>query len=1167
MKELFGQLISSEGFMPHGHCYLWNPGVLWLHITSDAFIALAYYSIPFTLVYFIRQRRDIPFNWIFLCFATFIIACGTTHLMEIWVIWHPTYWLSGVIKAITALVSVPTAILLVRLLPQAISLPSPAALSAANTKLEREVSERQRIEAHVRQLNNELEQRVAERTRELEKTNEDLRQAQLQSQESETRLRAVLDSTPNAVVVMNAEGRISDWNARAETIFGWKREEAIGLELTETIVPQPHREAHRRGIGQFLATGEGTVLNRLVEMSARRRDGGELPVELFICPLKTGDNTTFCSFITDVSTRKQAEKSFRESQKLLQAIIDNSTAVIYVKDMQGSYFLVNRRFLDLFHTAQETVFGKCDYDFFTKAEADAFRAMDERVAAANRPLTEEEIAPHDDGLHTYISVKSPLWDETGKAYAIFGISTDITEHRQAEENVKWLASFPERNPSPILEMDAATGTVHYQNPVAARVFPDLPIQKLKHPYLAGVPKMLEALRADPTGTLRREIGVQGAYYTQTISYIAENHRLRVYGTDITARKETEDRLKVSLKEVNDLKAALDEHAIVAITDPQGKITYVNDKFCAISKYSREELLGQDHRIVNSGYHPKAFIRNLWNTIAHGKVWHGEIRNRAKDGSVYWVDTTIVPFLRENGKPRQYVVIRADITELKRSEESLRRSQEELKSLVEQAPVSIAMFDRQMRYLVTSSRWIAEYGRGHERLTGLSHYEIYPDLPGAWKEAHRRGLAGEIVKKDEDRWTDADGSERWLRWAIHPWRDPSDEIVGIIIYAEDITERKQAEVRSQESERRFRTMANSISQLAWIAHANGFIFWYNDRWYEYTGTTPKQMEGWGWQSVHDPQVLPKVLEQWKKAIAAEQPFEMEFPLRGADGCFRRFLTRALPLKDASGRVEQWFGTNTDVDELKHAEDEIKQLNADLEQRVAKRTCELEAAVKELEAFSYTVSHDLRAPLRAVNGFAEIVLDEYGPKLPEDGQRLLERINNGGKRMGQLIDDLLTFSRLGRKTLELRPVDMERLVREVLEELNPAADDRKIDIKTGKIPNCQGDPALIKQVWANLLSNALKYTRDRRPAVMEVGYEQSEGKTVYFVRDNGVGFDMRYSNKLFGVFQRLHRAEEFEGTGVGLAIVQRIVQRHGGRVWAESELNHGATFYFTVEGDKL
>jgi signal transduction histidine kinase len=257
----------------------------------------------------------------------------------------------------------------------------------------------------------------------------------------------------------------------------------------------------------------------------------------------------------------------------------------------------------------------------------------------------------------------------------------------------------------------------------------------------------------------------------------------------------------------------------------------------------------------------------------------------------------------------------------------------------------------------------------------------------------------------------------------------------------------------------------------------------------------------------------------------------------------------------------FFLNAGVDERAQAEREIRRLNATLELRVAERTAELESANKELEAFSYSVSHDLRAPLRAVDGFSQAMLEDYGSELPSEGRHYLKNIREGAQRMGMLIDDLLTFSRLSRAPLNQQPVDTTKLVHEVIEDLDAERKGRKIEIQVSELPHCQGDPALLKQVWINLVSNAIKYTRRRDPAVIEIGCHTNP-ESVYFVRDNGAGFDMRYVHKLFGVFQRLHRADQFEGTGVGLAIVQRIVHRHGGRVWAEAALDRGATFYFTL-----
>jgi light-regulated signal transduction histidine kinase (bacteriophytochrome) len=249
--------------------------------------------------------------------------------------------------------------------------------------------------------------------------------------------------------------------------------------------------------------------------------------------------------------------------------------------------------------------------------------------------------------------------------------------------------------------------------------------------------------------------------------------------------------------------------------------------------------------------------------------------------------------------------------------------------------------------------------------------------------------------------------------------------------------------------------------------------------------------------------------------------------------------------------------------KRTEEELRWLNEELEVRVARRTTEIEASNKELEAFSYSVSHDLRAPLRHVASFADLLREHAAASLDETGENYLRRIVEAANNMGRLIDGLLIFSRLGRMELSREPVNLKQLTEEALQELQPEIQGREIVWRIGDLPMVKGNREMLRTVVVNLLSNAIKFTRLRHPAQIEVGsYGARDGEAVCFVRDNGVGFDMRYAGKLYGVFQRLHRARDFEGTGIGLANVQRIILRHRGRVWAEGEVGLGATFFFSL-----
>lgn len=291
-------------------------------------------------------------------------------------------------------------------------------------------------------------------------------------------------------------------------------------------------------------------------------------------------------------------------------------------------------------------------------------------------------------------------------------------------------------------------------------------------------------------------------------------------------------------------------------------------------------------------------------------------------------------------------------------------------------------------------------------------------------------------------------------------------------------------------------------------------------------------------------------------------DAEYRIVRPDGAVRWLRNRGRVIAGDNGAAVKMAGAVMDITERKAAEQEILRLNADLEKRVARRTSELEDSNRDLEAFAYSVSHDLRAPLRIISGYAEVLLEDRGKELPADHQMCLSRIVDGARRMNRLIDDLLQFSRLGQQPVKVQSTNLNVVIDDVLADLEREIGKRRVEWRRAPLPPISCDPALMRQVLSNILSNALKYSRPRDPTIIEIGYEQKDGMHTLFVRDNGVGFDSASSSRLFGVFQRMHGAQEFEGNGVGLAIAARVIRRHGGRIWAESQVDKGATFFFSL-----
>lgn len=473
---------------------------------------------------------------------------------------------------------------------------------------------------------------------------------------------------------------------------------------------------------------------------------------------------------------------------------------------------------------------------------------------------------------------------------------------------------------------------------------------------------------------------------------------------------------------------------------------------------------------------------------------------------------------------------------------------------------ILLLDQEWNILSANDRATSAYGRTEEKLLGLRLQDL-----------HAPEARDSFNRYREELQTRGDVTYETLHMRRNRTRFPVECTLRVLqienhrfyqAVIRDITEQKHAEQELRESEKRFRLFYEQAPISYQALSEDGTIKDVNWAWCELLGYRRDEVIGRKFVEFLTPDSVRQFHTAFQGYKLVGEISGAEYAMRCDDGSTIYVNLVGKVGFDEAGEVKLVHCVLYDITVQKETEDRIRRLNEELEQRVIERTTQLEAANKELEAFSYSVSHDLRAPLRAIDGFSRILQEEFAANLPEEAVHYLKIICENTAGMARLIDDLLVFSRLSRQPLKLETVDPAVLIAQSLEVLQPDYKDRKIEFVLNDLPPCQADPTLLKQVFMNLLSNAIKFTRHKPDACVEVGSLHEDGHVIYYVKDNGVGFDMQYAPKLFGVFQRLHRVEEYEGTGVGLAIVQRIIHRHGGRVWAEGVPNQGATFCFTL-----
>jgi PAS domain S-box-containing protein len=601
----------------------------------------------------------------------------------------------------------------------------------------------------------------------------------------------------------------------------------------------------------------------------------------------------------------------------------------------------------------------------------------------------------------------------------------------------------------------------------------------------------------------------------------------------------------------------------ATLSANGTILFCNRRLADMVKLPPEQLLGSSFSSMLRQDEGNR-LRELLQSADSGVRTEGELLR--KDGTSLPVQLS-VSAVAFGESEKVFCLVATDLSELNRAKRGL-REQSEIFELAHDA-ILIRDLDSRIQSWNRGARDL--YGWPAEEVLGRVSFELLHTVFPEPLQAIMASLQARKEWEGELKQTRCDGRKivAASRWSL--LRDQRGNPTAILEINRDVTARIEAEQKLRMASRYTRSLIEaSLDSLVTISRA-GKITDVNEATEIVTGIARERLID---TDFSDYFTEPEKARQWYRQAFAEGTVR-DYPLaiRSISGVVTEVMYNASVFRNQAGEVEGVFAAARDVTERNRIEaariqanEALRELNQELESRVALRTQELADSMKELESFAYSVSHDLRAPLRHIDGFLTLLSTRAYATLDDSSKHYIDRTREGSRRMGKLIDDLLQFSRIGRTEIHKMPVDLNMVIEEVLRELEPEICKRKVNWKLTRLHTVNADKAMLLQAIENLIANALKFTRGRETAEIEIGLKPgANGEFVFFVRDNGAGFDMRYYNKLFQVFQRLHAEHEFEGTGIGLAIARTVVERHGGRIWAESTLGEGATFYFSLPAD--
>jgi PAS domain S-box-containing protein len=895
--------------------------------------------------------------------------------------------------------------------------------------------------------------------------NEKLGSEQREKEKSGRMFRDLLESAPDAMVIVNEKGLIVLTNQQTESLFGYQKSELIGQPV-ELLIPEELRLNHIYHREQFGKDPRVRSMGAGMELMAVKKNGAKFPVEISLSPLQREEGVLISASIRDITERKSSADRLKRSEEGFRLLVSNvKDYAIFMVDVNGLVASWNSgaEYIKGYHS--EEIIGQPIGVFYTERDQKLGEPGHNLEMARKYGHYEKEgWKVRKDGSMFFADVViTALFDEKGNLKGYSKVTRDITEQKKAQEQ---LQRYSEELEEKVL---ARTEQI-YKNEARFRT-----LVENSYDIISLLDESLKVVYRSPSAT-------------------------RILGwTD---------------EEMEDL-----------------------DGYDNIHPDDRKKMEGVvDECLANPGKPMKALFRRL-HKQGHYVTLKGVITNLLDDQRV-----------------KAIVANYRDETQRIEAEEKLNSSEMWFRSLIENSAEAISVSDEYSNNIYRSPAAVKIMGNlPKEKATSLAHPDYLEEFN--YKRAEAIEKPG-IPIAFQGRFLHGSGLCIWLEGTFTNLLNVKG-VNAVVTNYRDITQRKKAEEKLIQSEKIYKTIASSIpgTVICLLDQDYRYLLIEGDM-LEKLGYSKEKLLGNKAEDVLPPEFFEGIRSELERAFGGET-VSWETIRNGYDT-----VSRFIPLKDENNVVSAIMSVSIDVTELKDAHRDINELNRDLEEKIVRRTEQLRKSNEELEAFSYSISHDLRAPLRGIIGFSSILAEEYGNKLDNEAKRIISVIRSSVERMGQLIDDLLNFSRMGRQEINKTSIQTNDMVGEVIKELTLPGTGNTIEWVIHSLPDSNVDVNTIKQVWVNLISNAMKYSKKTKDPKIEIGSFMDNGQTGYFVKDNGAGFNEKYMSKLFKVFQRLHSSREYEGTGVGLAIVEKIISKHGGRVWAEAEVNKGAVFYFSL-----